>query len=264
MTTKVPMPGAHAAVVGSRSGKPSRRASAKSYKEESDDEYDLPPGTNMASQDEAMDEDSSDDEPLIKKNATPKSRPNGKAKTNGTTNGRVKKRKKGSSSEEDDDTEEEKPAKKAKGPPKKRVKKEIKEESLSGDDSLKKPAEIKKKEAKPKKPKKEEKEEEVFKWWELETPEDVEGDGSKKWDTLAHGGVMFPPPYQPLPSSVKMLYDGKPIDLPPESEEVATFFAAMLDTEHAQNDVFQSNFFKDWQDILTEYPPVSYGFHHLN
>jgi DNA topoisomerase-1 len=259
MTTKVPLPGAYAAAVGARSTKPSRRASTKSYKEESDDEFDVPPSTNMASQDEQAGEsasDSSDDEPLVKKTATPKRASNG---TNGkATNGKAKstkKRKKSeNASEDDEDTEMEKPAKKAKQPPKKRVKKEVKQE-MSDDEPLSKTS-PKKKDAKPKKPKKEEPEEEVFKWWEQETPDDIEGDGSKKWDSLQHAGVLFPPPYIPLPSSVKMMYDGQPVDLPPEPEEVAGFFAAMLDTDHAQNDVFQANFFKDWLAILNEHPPV--------
>lgn len=44
------------------------------------------------------------------------------------------------------------------------------------------------------------------------------GDGQKKWTTLVHNGVIFPPPYQT--HGVKMLYKGKPIDLTPEQEEV--------------------------------------------
>jgi len=44
------------------------------------------------------------------------------------------------------------------------------------------------------------------------------GDGQKKWTTLVHNGVIFPPPYQP--HGVKMLYKGKPVDLTPEQEEV--------------------------------------------
>jgi DNA topoisomerase-1 len=52
--------------------------------------------------------------------------------------------------------------------------------------------------------KKEEEEEEVFRWWE----QDPNGDGSMKWATLEHNGVIFPPPYEPLPSQVKMLYNG--------------------------------------------------------
>ena len=40
----------------------------------------------------------------------------------------------------------------------------------------------------------------------------------KKWETLHHSGVLFPPDY--APHGVKMLYDGKPVDLTPEQEEV--------------------------------------------
>lgn len=44
------------------------------------------------------------------------------------------------------------------------------------------------------------------------------GDGQKKWTTLVHNGVIFPPPYNS--HGVKMLYNGKPVDLTPEQEEV--------------------------------------------
>lgn len=251
MTTKVPMPGSHKAVVGAASSRSARKSVTKTYKEESDDDGGLPPISSKASQDEEDDKDASDsdDEPLVKKSTKP-SKPRARPAP--------KKRKKSEESSDASmsDTETEKPAKKAKAPPKKRVKKEIKEEDdmdvdqvLSGN---KKPA----KEAKGKgKVKKEEEEEEVYKWWENEAPEGIEGDGTKKWDSLSHAGVLFPPAYTPLPSTVKMLYDGKPVDLPPESEEVAGFFAAMLDTEHAQNDVFRKNFFDDWKEVLKEFPP---------
>lgn len=56
------------------------------------------------------------------------------------------------------------------------------------------------------KKKKTEEEEEVYRWW--DAPADVEGDGSVKWKTLEHNGVLFPPPYQPLPKDVKLLYKG--------------------------------------------------------
>lgn len=45
------------------------------------------------------------------------------------------------------------------------------------------------------------------------------GDGQKKWTTLVHNGVIFPPSYQS--HGVKMLYNGKPVDLTPEQEEVS-------------------------------------------
>lgn len=43
-------------------------------------------------------------------------------------------------------------------------------------------------------------------------------DGQRKWTTLVHNGVIFPPPYQP--HGIKILYKGQPVDLTPEQEEV--------------------------------------------
>ncbi len=56
-----------------------------------------------------------------------------------------------------------------------------------------------------KKKEKGEEEEEVYRWWDSENPN---GDGTIKWQTLEHNGLIFPPPYEPLPSHVKMKYDG--------------------------------------------------------
>ena len=53
--------------------------------------------------------------------------------------------------------------------------------------------------------KEEDEDEDVYKWWEQEDPN---GDGSIKWSTLEHNGVFFPPLYEPLPTDVKMKYDG--------------------------------------------------------
>lgn len=49
---------------------------------------------------------------------------------------------------------------------------------------------------------------------------------------------------------------GKPLDLPPDSEEVAGFYGAMLGTEHAENATFRKNFFDDFKLVLKDYPPV--------
>ncbi|KAL8760580.1 MAG: hypothetical protein Q9184_003234 [Pyrenodesmia sp. 2 TL-2023] len=90
-------------------------------------------------------------------------------------------------------------------------------------------------------------EEEEYRWWEDQT----KGDGTIKWNTLEHAGVVFPPPYEPLPKNVKMLYDGKPVSLHPDAEEVATFFGSMLHSTHnVENPTFQKNFFGDFQEIL--------------
>ena len=94
-----------------------------------------------------------------------------------------------------------------------------------------------------------EEEEEEYRWWEDPT----KGDGTKKWDTLEHAGVVFPPPYQPLPKSVQMRYDGTPVRMAPEAEEVAGFFGAMLNSTHnVENPTFQKNFFDDFTKVLKE------------
>lgn len=73
------------------------------------------------------------------------------------------------------------------------------------------------------------------------------GDGVK-WQTLEHNGVIFPPPYEP--HGVKMLYDGKPVDLTPAQEEIATMFAVMKDTDYATKERFLKNFWEDWRPYL--------------
>ncbi|KAL2154898.1 hypothetical protein VTH82DRAFT_3574 [Thermothelomyces myriococcoides] len=92
-------------------------------------------------------------------------------------------------------------------------------------------------------------EEEEYRWWDQPQKED----DSIKWTTLEHNGVLFPPPYEPLPNNVKLYYDGKPVNLHVEAEEVATFFGSMLhSTQNVENPVFQKNFFNDFKDILNK------------
>lgn len=92
-------------------------------------------------------------------------------------------------------------------------------------------------------------EEEEYQWWN----EPKKEDDSIKWTTLEHNGVIFPPPYEPLPSHVKLVYDGIPVTLHPEAEEVAGFFGAMLNSTHnVENPVFQRNFFGDFKEILNK------------
>ncbi|KAE8713703.1 DNA topoisomerase 1 [Hibiscus syriacus] len=74
------------------------------------------------------------------------------------------------------------------------------------------------------------------------------GDGQKKWSTLVHNGVIFPPTYKP--HGVMMLYNGRPIDLTSEQEEVATMFAVMKDTDYMSKPQFKKNFWEDWSKIL--------------
>jgi DNA topoisomerase-1 len=90
-------------------------------------------------------------------------------------------------------------------------------------------------------------EEEGYRWWEDQS----KGDGTIKWTTLEHSGVVFPPEYEVLPKNVKMKYDGVPVSLEPEAEEVAGFFGTMLNSTHnVENPVFQKNFFSDFKDVI--------------
>ncbi|XP_067303039.1 DNA topoisomerase 1 isoform X2 [Pseudorasbora parva] len=87
---------------------------------------------------------------------------------------------------------------------------------------------------------------EKWKWWEEERCTD-----GSKWRFLEHKGPVFPPSYEPLPGHVRFYYDGKAMKLSPGAEEVATFYAKMLDHEYTTKDIFKKNFFKDWRKEMT-------------
>ncbi|KAG2174413.1 hypothetical protein INT43_004436 [Umbelopsis isabellina] len=188
------------------------------------------------------DDDSSDEEMPLAKRASSK------------TNGKAMKRE---ASSDEDNVPLSKIVKTTKKPtPKKRI---VNKEDSSSDDEkplakvkkdIKKVAKVKAEEEskvvrKQTKKVKDEEAEAQFKWWEKSNEEE---DGDVKWNELEHNGVLFPPAY--VPHGVKMKYDGKPISLSPEAEEVASFFAALIETDHGKNPVFQKNFFSDWQEIL--------------
>ena len=119
-----------------------------------------------------VESDADDDAPLVKKKpATAAAKARGKA---------IKK-------DEGTDAEVPKPKKKAS---------KAKKEEDSGMETPKKGKKAKKGD---------EEDEEIHRWWDNENPA---GDGTQKWQTLQHNGVYFPPPYEPLPSHVKMKYDG--------------------------------------------------------
>ena len=169
--------------------------------------------------------DDNDDEPVPKKKVK-------KEQANGTSP-KQKKQTNGVKKEESDD---EPLARKA--PPKKKA--EVKKEATTKGKGVKR---------EDTEDRAVEEEEEEYRWWEDPT----KGDGTKKWTTLEHAGVVFPPPYEPLPKSVRMRYDGKPVDMAPEAEEVASFFGAMLNSTHnVENPTFQKNFFADFQKMLKE------------
>lgn len=52
---------------------------------------------------------------------------------------------------------------------------------------------------------------------------------------------------------------GKHMKLSPEAEEVATFFAKMLDHEYTTKDIFRKNFFKDWRKVRVWMESLGWG-----
>lgn len=46
-----------------------------------------------------------------------------------------------------------------------------------------------------------------------------------------------------------LFFTGKAMKLSPGAEEVATFYAKMLDHEYTTKDIFRKNFFKDWRKV---------------
>lgn len=159
---------------------------------------------------------------------------------------RASKKKRRAAAVSSDDSDEDAPVRpaKAKAPPKSKSKL-MAAASLSSTSTADSPA--KKSKTKPT-----EDEPEIFKWWEQEQ---VAVDNSVKWTTLKHLGPVFPPQYEP--HGVKMLYDGKPVTLSPASEEVAGFFAVLIDTMYAENPTFCNNFFDDFLEVLRENDPNS-------
>lgn len=74
--------------------------------------------------------------------------------------------------------------------------------------------------------------------------------GKKKWDTLYHNGVLFPPEYEPngLPLKCK----GEEITLSPEAEEYVMLYVKYFDTDYINNKTFNKNFWKDWKKIVKD------------
>lgn len=80
------------------------------------------------------------------------------------------------------------------------------------------------------------------------------GGAKKKWQTLEHNGVLFPPEYEK--HNVPVIYQGKSIVLDPDAEEIATLYAKYLDTDYVKNKTFRKNFWNDWRRVLGPDHPI--------
>lgn len=70
-----------------------------------------------------------------------------------------------------------------------------------------------------------------------------------KWTTLSHNGLKFPEEY--VQRNVPLIYDGKEIMLPKNSEEIA-FLYANAHEQYTSNSTFNKNFFNDWKKVLNK------------
>lgn len=87
----------------------------------------------------------------------------------------------------------------------------------------------------------------------------VSKEGQKKWDTLEHAGVSFPPEYQA--HGIKMLFEGEEINLTPEQEEVRPACAAPLcQDQHSAAHGGQRE--QAWLD-LAPWPAIVTWHHHV-
>merc|ERR1712048_934297 len=74
--------------------------------------------------------------------------------------------------------------------------------------------------------------------------------GAKKWDSFEHHGVCFAAPYEK--HGIPITYDGKPIQLNLEAEEVATYWVACRGSEYEKKDIFINNFWPAFTSRLSE------------
>jgi DNA topoisomerase-1 len=210
------------------------REARRSIKEgdDSDDDVPLSRSSKPARRSRPAKDESSDDEPLSKSSGNRRQPANGAAKRKSAakdessdSDAPISKSKKRSAVSTPSST---KTAKKPAAAAKAKATKKESEEPEDGED--------------------EDEDEDEFAWWNQPKKED----DSIKWTTLEHNGVLFPPAYQRLPPHVKLVYDGQPVDLSEEAEEVAWFFGSMLHSKHnVENPTFQKNFFADFKEIVT-------------
>src|ERR687886_95847 len=70
----------------------------------------------------------------------------------------------------------------------------------------------------------------------------------RKWDTLEHKGIAFPPDYQPR--GVSITIRGEKLMLNRDQEELVYAWANKKDTHYVHDSMFQSNFLKDFRKLL--------------
>jgi DNA topoisomerase-1 len=85
----------------------------------------------------------------------------------------------------------------------------------------------------------------IHKWWDEAADED---ESEIKWNSLEHNGVVFAPRYEPHGIPIK--YKGEEFKLTPIQEEIATFWAQLLDNDLSKKEITRRNFIKEFREAL--------------
>ena len=86
----------------------------------------------------------------------------------------------------------------------------------------------------------------------------ADSNGKKKWKTLRHNGIIFPPEYESKGFTITVR--NKTIQPNLIQEEMAYQWAKQQDTQYAQDETFQRNFTKDFAGELGgEYDKLKYN-----
>lgn len=85
----------------------------------------------------------------------------------------------------------------------------------------------------------------INQWWE----KDNTVADARQWVYLEHKGIIFTRPYEP--HGKPLVVFGKEFILPPEAEEVATFWCNAAESDYGTKERFVKNF---WGDFLGSFP----------
>lgn len=77
---------------------------------------------------------------------------------------------------------------------------------------------------------------------------------TSNWDYLEHHGMIFTPEYKPHGIPIK--FKGETINLSPEVEEVATFWAQSIGTQYEESKIYRKNTWRTFCSLLPKGHPI--------
>ncbi|ORM40838.1 DNA topoisomerase 1 [Babesia sp. Xinjiang] len=94
----------------------------------------------------------------------------------------------------------------------------------------------------------------IDRWWEkVDNDVDLQKileyeNQSSHWDYLEHNGMIFTPEYRPHGIPIK--FKGEVIQLTPDLEEIATFWAQSIGTNYEESEIYRRNFWQTFVGML--------------